>query len=161
MSSHAEVERVWPRDGRIRVTGRVHGHGRASGPWKLLLVQRRHAAQRLRYDATLDGDAFDAAVPVDDLALDGLPRATWNLHLACGTDADAELFRLGRHLDDIRDKKGIFVFPRQTVTSDEVGTLVRPYYTRHDNLSVECVPGDAEPRPDAYAFEDREWAGSR
>lgn len=159
MSSHAEVDMVWPRDGRIRVTGRLHGHARAgSGPWSLLLVLRDHETHRLRYDATVAGDAFDAAFPVDDLALDGLARASWDLHLARGSGDAEELLRVGRHLDDIRGKKKIFVFPAQTVTSDEDGTVVRPFYTINDNLSVECEPGEVELRPDELPFERREWA---
>lgn len=159
MSSHAEVDRVWPRDGRIRITGRLHDHTPAdAGPWSLLLVLRDHEAHRLRYDATLDGDDFDVAVPVDDLALDGLARAVWDLHLTRGAGEEEELLRLGRHLDDIRGKKKIFVFPAQTVTSDEDGTVVRPFYTMNDNLSVECDPGEVELRPDELPFERREWA---
>lgn len=159
MSSHAEVERVWPRDGHIRITGRLHDHTAAgTGTWKLLLVLRGHRAHRLRYDAATDGDAFDVSVPVDDLALDGLARATWDLHLTRTAGKDEELLRIGRHLDDIRGKKKIYVFPAQSVTSDEDGTVVRPFYTVHDNLSVECVPGDVELLPDELPFE-REWAG--
>lgn len=156
MSSHAEVERVWPRDGRIRITGRLHPPApTGTGGWNLLLVLRDHESHRLRYDATLDGDDFDVAVPVDDLALDGLARATWDLHLVRGAGENEELLRLGRHLDDIRGKKKIYLFPAQSVLSDEDGTVVTPFYTVQDNLSVECVPGDVELRPDELPFEQK------
>ncbi len=148
MNAHAEIEEVWPRDGRLRLVGRVHGRDPAGAEqWKLLLVLRDRESEQLRYDATRDGGGFDVALPVDDLALDGLARATWDLHLVCGTGEDEERLRVGRHLDDIQDKKRIYVFPAQSVTSDEDGTVVRPFYTVHDNLSVECVPGDVELRP--------------
>lgn len=157
MSSHAEVARVWPRDGHVRITGHLHGTDASpAARWEFLLVLREHG-DRLRYGTTVDGDAFDVRVPVDDLALDGLHRATWDLFLAHGP-GEEEVLRIGRHLDDIRGKKKIFVFPQQAVTSDEDGTLVRPFYTINDNLSVECVPGDVELRPDEFPVERREWA---
>lgn len=160
MGSHAEVERVWPRDGRIRITGRLHHHRPAgSGRGHLLLKLRGHAAHRLRYDATLDGDGFDVSLPVDDLALDGLARATWDLHLAFGPVEDPELLRLGRHLDDIEGKRKIYVFPAQSVPGDEDGTVVRPVYTKNDDLSVECVPGDIELHPYELPVERQGWAG--
>lgn len=160
MSSHAEIEQVWPRNGQIQITGRLHDHDPAdSRPCKLLLVLRDRESEQLRYDATREGGGFDVALPVDDLALDGLARATWDLHLVCGTGEDEERLRVGRHLDDIQDKKRIYVFPAQSVTSDEDGTVVRPFYTVHDNLSVECVPGDVELRPHERLDELLERAG--
>lgn len=154
MNAHAEIQQVWPRDGRIRFVGELHGHtpdASAAGSWQLLLVLRgtpRGTEQRLRYDAPLDGVRFDVSLPVDDIALDGLPAATWDLHL-CSGDGPGELrLRAGRHLDGIRDKKTIMVYPAQSVTTDEDGTVVRPFYTVNSNLSVECVPGDIGPYPE-------------
>lgn len=163
MKRHAEIQQVWPRDGRIRLVGELHGHtpAGAAEPWQLLLVLRDHEDEQLRYDAPLDGVRFDASLPVDDLALDGLPAATWDLHLSSGPGqgpGPGELrLRAGRHLDDIRGKKKIMVYPAQSVTSDEDATVVRPFYTVNDNLSVECVPGEI--RPDSWEIERPEWVG--
>ncbi|MGW0823157.1 hypothetical protein [Streptomyces sp. NPDC002845] len=133
---HAEMDEVWPRDGRIRFVGRIHGHrghhGHSDeGDWELLLVRRAHAEQHLRYPVTLQGDRFEAELPIADLAAaDHAAVEEWDIHL---TDGETEL-RAGRHLDDIRDKKKIFVFPKQ-----RTGNLsVRPYYTIKDNLSLKC-----------------------
>ncbi|OEV03871.1 hypothetical protein [Streptomyces oceani] len=158
MTPHAELEQVWPRDGRIRLVGRLHEHipGETAERWRLLLVLRDQEDQRLSYDTTLDGTRFEVSFPVDDLALDGLADATWDLHLEPGTGTPPRL-RVGRQLDDIRGKKKIMVYPAQSVTSDEDATVVRPFYTVKDNLSVECLPGDIPLRPGE--IELPEWIG--
>ncbi|WP_328768082.1 hypothetical protein [Streptomyces sp. NBC_00286] len=142
MKPHAEVDEVWPRDGRIRLVGRIHGRAVDSADgWRLLLVLRG-TDRRLRYDARVKGDRFESELPIADLAdrsdladrdaeADG-DVEEWDLHL---TDGEAEL-RVGRQLDDIRGKKKIMVFPEQRVS----GLSVRPYYTVKDNLSLECRP---------------------
>ncbi|GAB2978300.1 hypothetical protein GCM10023080_049310 [Streptomyces pseudoechinosporeus] len=139
MRPHAEVEEVWPRDGRIRLVGRIHGRAiQSADGWRLLLVLRG-TDRRLRYDARVKGDRFESELPIADLAgrdVNGTAGVEeWDIHL---TDGEAEL-RVGRHLDDIRDKKKIMVFPEQRVS----GLSVRPYYTVKDNLSLECRAEEA------------------
>ena len=124
---------VWPRDGRIRLTGRIHGCP-AEGAWQLAVTRRADAGRRLRYAADVEGDRFVGELPIADLASsDRAPVEEWDVHL---TDGETEL-RAGKHLDDIRGKKRIYVYPEQ-----RVGDLgVRPYYTVKDNLSLECRTG--------------------
>ncbi|MEU5296607.1 hypothetical protein [Streptomyces umbrinus] len=144
MKPHAEIAEVWPRDGRVRLVGHIHGHP-AEGEWRLLLTRRSHAEQRLDYPAQVKGDRFEGELPVADLAAatdtaetdigveDGAGVEEWDIHL---TDGEVEL-RAGRRLDDIHGKKKIMVFPEQRVR----GIGVRPYYTVKDNLSLECRTG--------------------
>ncbi|GHH81506.1 hypothetical protein [Streptomyces capitiformicae] len=136
MKAHAEIAEVWPRDGRIRLVGRIHGLPArdTAGSWELVLTRRAHPDRRLRYAADLKDDRFESELPVADLAApDYAPVEEWDIHLSDGT---VEL-RAGKHLDDIRGKKKIFVYPEQ-----HVGNLgVRPYYTIKDNLSLECRTG--------------------
>jgi hypothetical protein len=130
---HAEITEVWPRDGRVRLVGHIHGHP-AEGEWRLLLTRRSHAEQRLDYPAQVKGDRFEGEFPVADLAAGDTAEAEeWDIHL---TDGEAEL-RAGRRLDDVHGKKKIMVFPEQRVH----GIGVRPYYTVKDNLSLECRTG--------------------
>ncbi|MBA2947593.1 hypothetical protein [Streptomyces himalayensis] len=135
MKPHAEIEQVWPRDGRIRIVGRLYGRRGDSGrDWRLLLV-RRSSTQQLRYRARVEDDRFESEVPVADLAAydtDGIEQ--WDLHL---TDGEVKL-RAGRQLDDNRDKKKIMVYPAQRVPAARGTLTVQPYYTVQDNLSLEC-----------------------
>ncbi|WP_216589357.1 hypothetical protein [Streptomyces brasiliscabiei] len=130
---HAEMTEVWPRDGRIRLVGRIHGVP-ADGTWQLVLTRRARAGHTLRYAADVRDDRFESELPVADLAAPGHAAVEeWDIHL---TDGEVEL-RAGKHLDDVRGKKKIFVYPEQ-----RTGDLrVRPYYTIKDNLSLECRTG--------------------
>ncbi|MFJ9590218.1 hypothetical protein [Streptomyces acidicola] len=141
MKPQAEIAEVWPRDGRIRLVGRLHGlpandAADTAVTWQLVLTRRAQPDQRLRYDAHLKGDRFEGELPVADLAAaDHAAVEEWDIHLS---DGETEL-RAGRRLDDIRGKKKIFVYPEQ-----HTGNLsVRPYYTVKDNLSLECRTGGA------------------
>lgn len=149
--AHAEIAQVWPRDGRLRLIGRLHKASPGKAGWRLLLELRGEEERHLGYPATLDGPRFDASLPVADLVADGLPvPAQWDLYLTGdregGAAADrptARKLRLARLLDDIKGKKKIMVFPAQPVAASPRTVLVKPYYTTHDNLSVECLPQQA------------------
>ncbi len=136
MKPRAEVEEVWPRDGRIGVVGRLYGlHAGVGDGWRLLLTRRSHTGHVLAYDVELDGERFSCAWDVADLAAydDGFGGADqWDLHLSDG----GLRLRVGRRLDDIRGKKAIYVYPVQPVPGAGFG--VRPYFTVEDNLSLEC-----------------------
>lgn len=135
MKPQAEVEQVWPRDGRIRVVGRLYGLAAGVGTgWRLLLTRRSRTDHVLRYDAALDGERFACEWALSDLAaydaFDGADQ--WDLHL---TDGGLKL-RVGRKLDDVHGKKAVFVYPRQPVPGAGFG--IQPYFTVEDNLSLEC-----------------------
>ncbi|MFJ2257234.1 hypothetical protein ACIOKD_02630 [Streptomyces sp. NPDC087844] len=132
---HAEITEVWPRDGHVRLVGRIHGRP-AEGDWRLLLTRRGHTGRPLDYPAQVKGDRFEGELPLTDLVTpDPAEIEEWDVHL---TDGEARL-RAGRQLDDIHGKKKIMVFPEQRVR----GLRVRPYYTVKDNLSLECRTGAA------------------
>ncbi|WP_168220630.1 hypothetical protein [Streptomyces sp. RFCAC02] len=150
MRGHAEIAQVWPRDGRLRLVGDLHGHRRAGGlvgrlrapapaGWSLLLILRNDRGRpwRLRCPADLRDTRFDVSLPVTDLAPDGLHvPAYWDVWLSCGEGR----LRAGRRLDGVPDKKHVMVFPGQPVPRGRSSVLVRPYYTVNDNLSVEVLP---------------------
>lgn len=149
MSGHAEIAQVWPRDGRIRLVGALHGERPAPGTakdWRLLVVLRDGDATEREYPAPLDGTdgGFDVSFPVADLIAGGLPvPAVWDLYLTGESDSGPARLRAGRQLDDIKGKKNIMVFPAQPVAASGTKARVKPYYTIKDNLSVECLPDKA------------------
>ncbi len=145
MKVHAELAQVWPRDGRLRLVGKLHGHdpvASAAAPWTLLLVLRDGPEHVLRYPAPLDGPAFDVSLPVADLVPEGLVLpACWDLYVSQEpASAARERLRVGRRLDDVGGKKKIMVFPGQSVAFGNGTATVKPYYTVKDNLSVEVTP---------------------
>jgi hypothetical protein len=174
-AAHAEVDQVWAQDGRIRIIGSLHGlsaepDGRtteparqptaeqpaepADMPWQLRLVPREDKKQSISYPASFADGRFDASFPVGDLALDGLPaHCRWDIYLTADTEDGETRLRAGRHLDDLQDKRKVFVFPAQRVDDGDSDTdsrsgksalSVKPYYTIKDNLSVECRPAETE-----------------
>lgn len=165
----AEVEEIWPRDGSIRILGRLTG-GVPDGGGTALVLRVRGREEELRFPAALDasgtedggedsredsaeggaadvGPRFDARIPLTELAAATAGREeTWDLYLSCGGAGGAhgadrpygappEPLRLGRHLDDVRGKKHIFVYPSQTAA----GLRIEPFYTIRDNVSVRCA----------------------
>lgn len=133
MKALAEIDQVWPRDGHVRLVGRLH-EMTPQGRGTLLLLLRDGEARRA-YPVPLAGAAFDVRFPVEELVPPQAPAEwTWDLYL----EVDGERLRLGRHLDDIRDKSTIMVFPAQSFVAEDGATVgVRPRYTVKENLSID------------------------
>ncbi|MGI5162460.1 hypothetical protein [Microbispora sp. CA-102843] len=145
-SRHAEVEQVWARDGRVLVIGRIVDAA-PSPPARttatLTLTNRDRPGLVLSCPATVDDGRFHAAFPVELVVsavssrrIDG--RQVWDLHLRL--PGDPEPLRVGRHLDDIPDKKKIMTFPAQTGEAGTGAVSVKPYYTMMQNLSLISRP---------------------
>lgn len=137
MKPHAEVEQVWPEEGQVRVLGFLHGlddPGRGGSGWQAVLVLREPRGPELTYPATVKGVSFELSVPITDLVAPEAPGGgVWDLYLRSG---DRRL-RVGRRLDDIRDKSSIMVFPKQEIQTDDGPVQVRPRYTINENLSID------------------------
>ncbi|MFW6691644.1 sulfotransferase family protein [Streptomyces sp. MAR4 CNX-425] len=137
----AEVTEVWPRDGLIRIVGRLTGTAAAppAPRWQLAVSLTGSPERRLDYPAALDGVTFEVSVPVADLAPSGIALpAKWDLHLTADADVRRVRLQAARDLRDIEPKKNIVVFPAQSVASDTDTVQVKPYYTVRDNLSIAC-----------------------
>lgn len=50
--------------------------------------------------------------------------------------ADAQRIRVARLLDDVADRKAVFVYPATALG----GVTARPYYTVDNDLAVEVAP---------------------
>ncbi|MFE7120077.1 hypothetical protein ACFU99_32105 [Streptomyces sp. NPDC057654] len=83
---------------------------------------------------TAEGQEFAFTLPYGPLAeawRGGLD--VWDLWLR---PADGEPVRIARILDDIADKKPVFVYPVRPVAADHAPAQAGPYYTADNDLSV-------------------------
>ncbi|MFG2310133.1 transferase [Streptomyces sp. NPDC048566] len=141
-TAHAETDRiVLPGDGTIVVTGRLHGA--CFGPGAVVRMRLRGTGTTreagLRVES--DGRSFRFRVGCGELA--GAGAGVWDLWIRPAGTASA--VRVGRLLDDVADRKEVFVYPSSTVG----GCAVRPYYTLDNDLSVTVSePGE---RPESRA----------
>lgn len=146
---HAEVISVWPREGHVSVHGIIHGidhepegtpdNGEKLGTWRALLLLRGRPDVTRTYTLELEPvqGEFDIVLPIGDLVPPGeYDRQYWDLYLATGTGEDETRLRVGRHLDDIQDKKRVMKFPGQRTSGNAGDVRVAPYYTDHNNLSI-------------------------
>lgn len=129
---HAEVEAVHPRNGEIRVEGRLAYAGPRPGDEARLVAVARKSRVTLTRPAGLDGTDFHACLPVDAFAAE--EPAIWDLRLDVG-DVQA---RLATRLDDAPGKRGKLSYPRQVAVSGGGEMTVRPYYTVRDELAIGC-----------------------
>ncbi|KII00051.1 hypothetical protein LP52_03680 [Streptomonospora alba] len=149
----AEVAEIWPRDGRVRIVGDFHGGTDSDsdpGRWHLV-SEVRGTDIRMQHELKVEGSRFEVSVPLEDFVPRGPDPSPvgddglkWDLYVVrddrLDQGADGRL-RLGRRLDDIRNKRKIMVFPAQEAEDDGVRMTVRPVYTVHEDLSIDCTPG--------------------
>lgn len=142
---HAEVVNVWPRGGYISVDCALHdvdtsAAGKDSATTRdcsAVLLLRENAETARTYTLRPFQASFRIELPIADLVPFGqFDRVYWDAYLSVNTGGVESRTRIGRHLDDIEDKKNVMVFPGQRVTSASRGIRVTPYYTDHNNLSI-------------------------
>ncbi|MFC8359388.1 hypothetical protein ACFUIY_05870 [Streptomyces griseorubiginosus] len=126
--AHAEVGRVDVTDRALTIAARLHGSPLTEGARVELRLRRDNGVTRtLEPLVRADGHAFSYAVD-DTLDLD---PGIWDMFLRPAPGAAP--IRLARLLDDVADRKEVFVYPGATVG----GAVVRPYYTVDNDLSLE------------------------
>ncbi|MCL8014216.1 transferase [Streptomyces sp. AS02] len=136
-TAHAEVEGIEVTDRTMTVRARLHGTTLADGAAVRLRLRGGNGVVRtLVPRAASDGRAFSFTVDYGELAVgQGKGSGVWDLSVQSRPDAAVSPVRLGRLLDDVADRKEIFVWP-----AAEVGAVVvRPYYTVDNDLSVEVT----------------------
>ncbi|MFF5482901.1 transferase [Streptomyces sp. NPDC012935] len=133
-AAHAEVEGVDVRDRSMTVRARLHGVVLAEGACvRLRLRGDGGTALDLVPQVEDDGHGFRFTVDFGELAGDGgAGNRVWDLFVQAGSAEGAAPVRIGRLLDDVADRKEIFVLP----AADVGGSVVRPYYTVDNDLSV-------------------------
>ncbi|MEV4969797.1 hypothetical protein [Streptomyces scopuliridis] len=134
--THAEADRIRVVDGAMTVRGRLFGAGLDTGAAALL--RRRGKGGTVReVELTAEGaHAFSFTVNYRDLlstpGADAGP-GVWDTYVR--PSADAPGVRLARLLDDLADRKKVFVYPATALD----GLDIRPYYTLDNDLSVEIT----------------------
>ncbi|PVE13575.1 hypothetical protein [Streptomyces scopuliridis] len=131
---HAEADRIHVADGAMTVRGRLFGAELDTGAAALL--RRRGTGGTVReVELTARGDhvfSFTAGYR-DLLSTPGAGPGVWDVFVR--PSADAPRIRLARLLDDLADRKKVFVYPATALD----GLNVRPYYTVDNDLSVEIT----------------------
>ncbi|MFK4104970.1 hypothetical protein ACI2L1_33835 [Streptomyces sp. NPDC019531] len=128
-SAHAEVDRVDVMDRALTVTARLHGTSLLDGACVELRPRKGGGITRtLMPLAGEDGRGF--SFTVDDETLD---IGIWDMFIRPA--AGSPTIRLARLLDDVADRKHVFVYPGAALG----GVVVRPYYTVDNDLSLEVT----------------------
>lgn len=137
-TAHAEVEGVEVTERSMTVRARLHGAALSAGAVVRLRLRGSSGAVWTREPRVeSDGRRFTFAVDFEELiGADGTGSRVWDVSVRTGPDAGGPVIRIGRLLDDVADRKEIFVYPSATVG----GVAVRPYYTVDNDLSMEASP---------------------
>jgi hypothetical protein len=135
--THAEAGGIETADGSLTVSARLHGASLTEGAAVRLRLRGGGAVQTLAPRAAADGRSFSFTADCARLAA-VTPAATgvWDVFLLPTGDPDAPAVRVARLLDDVADRKRVFVYPPVT-TGDAV---LRPYYTVDNDLSLKVEP---------------------
>ncbi|MEV8595996.1 transferase [Streptomyces sp. NPDC052012] len=133
--AHAEAGRIDIAHGAMTVHARLHG-AELTDEATVRLRLRGSRDTLLGFRPVADGRDFSFTAAFDELvgASGGVPRV-WDAFLQPA--AGAPLIRIGRLLDDVADRKRVWVYPRTTVE----GAAVCPYYTVDNDLAVEVASG--------------------
>lgn len=134
-AAHAEAGTIDVTARAVTVTARLHGAGLAEDAAVLLRLRGSGTVRVLRPRTDDDGSGFSFTAGPEDLtaAGEGAGRI-WDAFVR--PTADAPPVRIARLLDDLADRKHVFVYP--AVTMDNAA--VRPYYTVDNDLAIEVTP---------------------
>lgn len=140
MSSPIEVERIWSRDGNIEIVASLDAEPVLSDP-KVVMVLRERPEITMTRRAQWHGSGLAVVYSAETLALacpDG--KGCWDAFLEAEAPDGPVRLRMGRHRDDIADKRKVMVYPGQLVPAHTGDVLVRPRYTVANNVSIDCLP---------------------
>ena len=136
--AHAEADGIDVTDRSMTVTARLHGASLQDGAAVHLRLRGSGGTVRTLEPRVGDDDrTFSFTITHEELAAaTGSGGGVWNVFVRPAPEA--ALIRVARLLDDVADRKEVFVYPTVTVG----GTAVRPYYTVDNDLSVEVAQAD-------------------
>ncbi|MET7730197.1 hypothetical protein ABZT02_02360 [Streptomyces sp. NPDC005402] len=126
--AHAEAGRVDVTGPALRVAARLHGASLLDGAEVRLRRRGEGTVRTLKPSVGEDGRRF--SFTVEDETLE---PGVWDMFVRPAPGAP--MIRLARLLDDVADRKHVFVYPGATAGN----VVVRPYYTVDNDLSLEVT----------------------
>ncbi|MER5216529.1 hypothetical protein ABT063_39845 [Streptomyces sp. NPDC002838] len=132
-TAHAEVGRIDVTKKSTTVRARLHGTSLQAGAVTHLRLRGGNGDMRtLEPQAGDDGRSLSFTVDHEELAAGtGAGSGAWDVFVRPA--AKAPLIRVARLLDDVADRKEVFVYPAVTVG----GAVLRSYYTVDNDFSME------------------------
>ncbi len=137
-TAHAEAGGIEVAERSMTVRGRLHGASLAEEATVRLRLRGGGGTVRTLAPQVEDGGRdFSFTVDYADLAGEtGAGSHVWDIAVQPGGGAPP--VRIGRLLDDVADRKHVFVYPAVTLG----GVSLRPYYTVDNDLSLEVTPAN-------------------
>ncbi|CAL9346138.1 hypothetical protein SUDANB1_00365 [Streptomyces sp. enrichment culture] len=133
-TAHAEARAIDVTDRAMTVTARLHGAELQADATVRLRLRGTDTVRTVRLRTDDDARGFSFTVGPGDLADGGGGAArVWDAFVR-PTDG-APPIRVGRLLDDVADRKHVYVYP--AVETD--GSALRPYYTVDNDLAIEVT----------------------
>jgi hypothetical protein len=134
--AHAEADRILVTDRTMTVTARLHGASFGAGAVVRVVLRGTDTVRTAEPRIEGDGRGFSFTVDCEELAGPAAGGGVWDAFVRPAEEAPST--RIGRLLDDVADRKEIFVYPAARIGASEI----RPYYTVDNDLSVEVTrPG--------------------
>ncbi|EFL36936.1 transferase [Streptomyces viridochromogenes DSM 40736] len=131
-TAHAEARTIDVTDRAITVTARLHGAALQEDATVRLRLRGGDTVRSLRPRIDDDGRGFSFVAGHEDLKITGAgPGGIWDAFVRPA--ADASPIRIARLLDDVADRKHVYVYPAMTAAA----SAVRPYYTVDNDLAIE------------------------
>ncbi|MFD8236606.1 transferase [Streptomyces sp. NPDC059696] len=132
--SHAEARGIDFSNRTLRVTARLHGGELHQDATVRLRLRGTDTVRTVGPELDGDGRGFSfTAAPGDLTSGSGGAARIWDVFVR--PTAGAPPVRVGRLLDDVADRKHVYVYP--SIEAD--GCLVRPYYTVDNDLAIEVT----------------------
>ncbi|WP_328539562.1 transferase [Streptomyces sp. NBC_00344] len=143
-SPHAEAGALTVEDAALTVRGQLYGP--RIGPGAVVEARLRGTPGRLHREPATDegGGTFRCLLPYGPLAGGGLDGSQlWDLWLL-PDGADGAEIRISRILDDMADRKSVFVYPASHFGAGaEPAVRAAPYYTVDNDLSLRLDPQES------------------
>lgn len=132
--AHAEARAIEVTDRDMTVTGRLHGAELQADAAVRLRLRGTDTVRTVRPRTDDDARGFSFTVAPGDLAGGGGGAArVWDAFVR--PTEGAPPIRVGRLLDDVADRKHVYVYP--AIETD--GSALRPYYTVDNDLAIEVT----------------------